>query len=179
MLGRAAASGGAGALSAGELTVVAPVLEGHEDELCRTLDALPDGELSPLAAVGGLHFARWVIVPQLVYGAEPQRPDRLRRPLLIFTSTFDGSLDDHLNALLQGLGETADAVWGHCDGWAGRDWLVAHRVKTGLFVVAYEAQVEQVHQALAARERLLTLAEETQGADSETLRRRFLAEFAR
>jgi hypothetical protein len=158
--------------------VVAPVLDGREDALRRTLDALPDEELSPLAAVPGLHFARWVIVPQLVYGAEPQRADRLRRPLLIFTSTFDGSLDDHLDALEEGLGETADAVWGHCDGWAGRDWLLAHRVKTGLFVVAYEAEVQEVRDALATRERLLSLAEETQGADAETLKQRFLEEFA-
>jgi hypothetical protein len=161
--------------------VLAPVLEGRVDELRRTLDATPDEELSPLAQVPGLHFSRWVIVPDLVYGAEPQRPDRLRRPLLVFTSTFDGSLDDHLAALLEGLGESADAVWGHCDGWPGRgqgaDWLRAHRVKTGLFVAAYPgATVEGVRHALAARERLLALAEETQRADTQTLRRRFLEE---
>ena len=165
-------------MSAGELAVVAPVLEGHEDRLRRTLEALPDEERSPLARVRGLHFARWVIVPQLVYGAEPQRPDRLPRQLLIFTSTFDGSLDDHLTALEEGLGDAADAVWGHCDGWSGRDWLLEHRVKTGLFVAAYpRAPVEQVRSALAGRERLLALAEETQDADAETLRRRFLEEF--
>jgi hypothetical protein len=161
--------------------VLAPVLAGRVDELQRTLEALPDEELSPLARVPGLHFARWVIVPDLVYGAEPQRPDRLRRPLLIFTSTFDGSLDDHLAVLLEGLGESADAVWGHCDGWPGRgqgaEWLRAHRVNTGLFVAAYpEATVERVRRSLAARERLLALAEETQRADTEALRRRFLEE---
>ena len=163
--------------------MLAPVLEGRVDDLRRTLDGLPDEELSPLARVRGLHFSRWVIVPDLVYGAEPQRPDRLRRPLLIFTSTFDGSLDDHLDALIEGLGETADAVWSHCDGWPGRErapgWMRARRVKTGLLVAAYPAtSVEGVRSALAARERLLALAEETQRADTATLRRRFLEELA-
>jgi hypothetical protein len=166
----------------GELTVLAPVIEGREGDLRRTLEALPDDELSPLARVRGLHFSRWVIVPDLVYGAEPQKPDRLRRPLLVFTSTFDGSLDEHLGALIGGLGETADSVWGHCDGWPGRerarDWLLERRVRTGLFVAAYpRARVKQVRGALANRERLLALAEETQRADTETVRRRFVEEF--
>jgi hypothetical protein len=171
-------------VSAGELAVLAPVLDGREAALRRTLEALPDEALSPLARVRGLHFSRWVIVPDLVYGSEPQKPDRLKRPLLVFTSTFDGSLDEHLRALLEGLADTADAVWGHCDGWPGRhaarDWLLGHRVHTGLFVAAYpRAPVEQVRSALDARRRLLALAEKTQDADTETLRRRFLEEFGR
>ena len=179
---RADAHGGAGALSAGELAVLAPVLEGHENDLSRTLEALPGEEFSPLARVDGLHFSRWVIVPELVYGKEPQKPDHLRRPLLIFTSTFDGTPEEHVDALLAGLGQTADEVWGHCDGWPGRErakeWLLERRVKTGMFVAAYpEVSVEQVRDALARRERLLELAEETQRADDETLRRRFLEEF--
>ncbi len=130
----------------------------------------------------GLHFSRWVIVPDLVYGAEPQRRDRLERPQLVFTSTFDGPVDQHLSALLDGLGATADEVWGHCAGWPGRaeakDWLLAHRVRTGLFVAAYpEASVADVRRALDARERLLALAEAVQGADPEATRRRFLQEF--
>ena len=179
---RAFEHGGAGALSAGELAVLAPVLEGHESDLSRTLKELPDEEFSPLARVRGLHFSRWVIMRELVYGGEPQKADHLRRPLLLFTSTFDGTLDEHLNALMAGLGETADAVWGHCDGWPGREhakgWLSGNRVKTGMFVAAYpEVSVEQVRGALAGRERLLELAEETQLADAETMRRRFLEEF--
>ena len=79
-------------MSAGELAVLAPVLEGLGGDLRRTLEALPDEDLSPLARVRGLHFSRWVIVPDLVYGAEPQKADRLRRPLLVFTSTFDGTV---------------------------------------------------------------------------------------
>ena len=162
--------------------MLAPVLAGHEGELRRTLEALPDEELSPLARVRGLHFARWVIVPDLVYGAEPQRPDRLERPLLVFTSSFDGTPRDHVDALIEGLGDTADAVWTHCEGWPGRDagadWLLAHRVRTGLFVAGYpHATVAEVRHALRSRERLLSLAEQTQGADAETVRRRFIEEF--
>ena len=179
---RAPAHGGAGALSAGELAVLAPVLEGRAEDLRRMLDSLPDEERSPLAGVRGLHFSRWVIIPGLVYGREPQKPDRLRRPLLLFTSTFDGTLGEHLDALMEGLGETADAVWGHCDGWPGRErargWLCDNRVETGMFVAAYpEVSVKRVRDALADRERLLALAEETQDADAETIRTRFLEKF--
>jgi len=162
--------------------VLAPVSEGREESLRATLDRLPAGGQSPLARVPGLHFSRWVIVPDLVYGAEPQRPDHLERPQLIFTSTFDGPLDQHLSALLDGLGATADEVWGHCAGWPGRAaakaWLRAHRVRPGLFVAAYpEASVAEVHRALDARARLLALAEDAQGADAEATRRRFVQEF--
>lgn len=162
---------------------MAPVLEGHEPGLRATLEVLPAGGVSPLAAVGGLHFARWVIVPQLVYGAEPQKADVLARALLVFTSTFDGPVDEHIDALLAGLGDTADDVWSHCDGWPGRGeargWLLEHRVRTGLFVAAYsDATVEEVVRALDARERLLALAEGAAGSDAGEIRRRFLAEFA-
>ena len=163
--------------------MVAPVLEGREGELRRELEALPAGAASPLAAVAGLHFARWVIVPQLVYGAEPQKADVLDRPLLVFTSTFDGSVGEHVDALLAGLGDAADDIWTHCDGWPGRSgaasWLLDQRQRTGLFVAAYpEATVDEVARSLDARERLLTLAEDLYGADASETRRRFLEEFA-
>jgi len=163
--------------------VVAPVLEGQEQELEDTLLALPAGTQSPLEGVDGLHFARWVIVPHLEYGAEPQPRDRLERQLLVFTCTFDGTLDRHVGELLAGLGQTADDVWRHCDGWPGRAnaraWLLDHRVRTGLFVAAYpKATREEVRGALAAREKLLNLAEDTQHGDPQGKRRDFLERFA-
>lgn len=49
------------------LTVLTPILDGHETELAEYLDTLPAGEQSPLARVPGTHFARWVIIGDVVY----------------------------------------------------------------------------------------------------------------
>ena len=162
--------------------MLTPVLEGRAEDLHGTLERFPAGAHSPLARVPGLHFSRWVIVPRLVYGAEPQRRDRLERPQLVFTSTFDGPVDQHVSTLLDALGTSADDVWSHCAGWPGRAeakaWLLAHRVRTGLFVAAYpQASVADVRGALDARERLLALAEEAQRTGAQATRRRFLEEF--
>lgn len=49
------------------LTTLTPVLAGHMDALAGHLDTLPGREGSPLARVPGTHFARWVMVDDVIY----------------------------------------------------------------------------------------------------------------
>ena len=104
------------------LTVLTPILDGHAAELTAHLDALPEGDASPLARVPG-H------APRALGGDRPGQvpgpraaPARLARRAarLLFTSNFDGELDPYLERLQTGLGEDADAIWGHCRGYPGR-----------------------------------------------------------
>ena len=102
------------------LTVLTPILDGHAAELTAHLDALPEGDASPLARVPGTHLGRWVVIDQVKYqGHGQRRRDSLDASRLLFTSNFDGELDPYLERLRTGLGEDADAIWGHCRGYPG------------------------------------------------------------
>jgi hypothetical protein len=166
------------------LTVLTPIVDGHATELTAHLDALPEGDASPLARVPGTHLGRWVVIDQVKYEGHGQRHrDSLAAPRLLFTSNFDGDLDPYLEKLQTGLGEDADAIWGHCRGYPGRGggfapWLKAHQLEAALFFAAYGGHtVEQVHANVDKRTRLIEFALEAQGLEPEQLKSRFLERF--
>ena len=104
------------------LTVLTPIIDGQETHLAQYLNALPTGDASPLAGVPGTHFARWVVIDDVIYeGPDQGDRDHLEHPRLLFTSNFDGDLDPYLEALRTGLGESADTIWGHCIRYPGRE----------------------------------------------------------
>jgi hypothetical protein len=168
------------------LTVIAPILAGHEEELREHIESLPKGRDSPLARLGDLHFSRIHIFRDLVYQGEPQKPDALKGSHLVFTSSFDGDLSTYLAAVCDRLGEDADAWWRHCTGYPGtadraefERWIRDHQADSAMFTVAYpEAKVADVLDSLALRERIVEFAAAAQGAGAAELQRRFLAEFA-
>ena len=167
------------------LTVLAPIEPGREEALRSHLQSLPSGSESPLASVPATHFARWVIVGQLVFQGPPQRHDELDFAYLLFTSNFDGPLEPYLEALCEKLGETADVVWGHCRGWHGngdqagaKEYLRRNRIATSLFVSGYpQATLGEVLTALELRERVTAFAIQAQGLGSEALARAWQREF--
>jgi hypothetical protein len=167
------------------LTVFTPIERGRESSLVRLLDGLAPGDGSPLAAVPGTHFARWVVIPDLVYEGPPQHRDQRERGMLLFTSNFDGEPDPYLEALRTGLAGLADEIWGHCAGYPGSAdgaafaaYLRAHQVDSSLFFAAYgEQRVEQVQESLAARKRLTRFALGAQGMSAADLRAAFRQEF--
>ena len=166
------------------LTVLTPVLEDHVSPLAAHLGALGTAEASPLARVPGTHFARWVIVDDVVYEGGRQRRDALTAARLLFTSNFDGPLAGYLEALRTGLGADADAIWGHCAGYPGRReggafaaWMRAHQVESALFFSAYGDQtVAEVRRNLDERSRLMAFALEAQGLPPAQLQKRFRRE---
>ena len=167
------------------LTVLTPILEDHVSPLAAYLDGLGPQDASPLARVAGTHFARWVIIDDVVYQGGRQRRDSLKASRLLFTSNFDGALDAYLDALRTGMGADADAVWGHCAGYPGREeaaafaaWLRAHQVESALFFGAYgDLTVAEVRARLDARTRLIEFAMAAQGLPAAELQARFEAEF--
>ena len=56
------------------LMVMTPVTPGQETAVRTALDALPTGEQSPLARMQTTHFARWLVLADLVYQGPPQKP---------------------------------------------------------------------------------------------------------
>jgi hypothetical protein len=167
------------------LTVMTPILDDRVSPLAAHLDTFGPEDASPLARVAGTHFARWVILDDVIYEGGRQRRDALKASRLLFTTNFDGSLDDYLEAMRSGLGEDADAVWGHCAGYPGRAdapafaaYFRAHQVESALFFGAYGDQpVGEVRANLARRTKLIEFALAAQGLPPAELQARFRAEF--
>ena len=163
------------------LTVFTP-LEREVDELQAYLDALSPSVFAPLEM---LHLARVQIFRSLVHqGPRQRQTDTLRVPQLVFTSTYDGSLDDYLDALRIRVPE-ADEWWGRCPGYPGREdaaafgaYVKGHAIRTSLWASAIPgATVGDVRESLALRERIVRFAAAAQGLDAATLHERFRAEF--
>jgi hypothetical protein len=168
------------------LTVLTPVIHGHETELTQYLNGLQGGDRSPLAGVRGTHFARWVVIDDGIYeGPDQGERDHLRRARLLFTSNFDGQLDPYLEVLRTGLGEAVDDIWGHCIGYPGArkpreftNYLRHHRIDSSLFFAAYgERTVEDVNRSLALRNKFIDFALRAQGVPPAELKAGFLQEF--
>jgi hypothetical protein len=105
---------------------------------------------------------------------------------LLFTSTANCPPEQHVEDLRTGLRCHADAVWGHCVGYPGHDraadfrrYLLHNRLPIDRWSPAYDATVQEVHDALALRRRHVDLAVRTQGDDDLGLREAFLEEFGR
>jgi hypothetical protein len=169
------------------LTILAPIQPGQENHLADELADLPLGDGSPLARVPGTHFARWVVIDEPVYSGRPQRRDTWRTARLLFTSNFDGPLNDYLESLRLGLGADADALFRHCIGYPGSAdaqawtaWMYAHKVATAMFFAAYgEQTVDEVKRNVELRGRLIAFALEAQELEPMQLQARFLEVFTR
>lgn len=137
-----------------------PVIAGREVGLRAYIWSLPAGSGSPLARLPQTHFARWVLIPELVYEGPPQRPDPLKSQYLLFTSCFDGTEPGpYLDAVRDQMGEEADRIWGNCAGYRGRDdlkrYLLHNQIDTALFFSSYgDTPVADVCAALELRERV-------------------------
>jgi hypothetical protein len=168
------------------LTVLTPITDGHQQPLIDHLNALGEGDASPLSRVPGTHIARWVIIDDLKFQGHGQRHhDTLSAPRLLFSSNFDGDLDVYLEGLRTGMAADADAIWGHCRDYPGhensgtfRAYMRAYQLEAALFFAAYGDQtVGEVKGNVAQRRRLIDFAIEGQRLDAATLKSRFLETF--
>lgn len=169
------------------LTVLTPIIDGQETELATYLNGLQSGDQSPLAGVRGTHFARWVVIDDVIYeGPDEGEREHLQHPRLLFTSNFDGQLEPYLEALRTGLGDSANTIWGHCIGYPGTEdagaftnYLRHHQIDSSLFFAAYgDRTVEDVKRSLAARTKLVEFVLRAQGLPAAELKAAFLQEFA-
>ena len=168
------------------VTVWTPIIPGQLEALEQELESLPNGDGSPAARIETTHLFRWLVVPQLVHQGPPMKPDGLKSQYLVFTASFDGSLDDYLEALRTRLGAECDAIWSHCVGYPGtsdRDgfarYLKHNRLPSSLFVSTYpDASAAEIRAGLALKRRLVEFAVAAQAMDAEELHRTFCERFA-
>lgn len=162
------------------------ILPGRSEELREVIEAYPLAAESPFARVGRIHFARWVIVPQLVeVGPPPEVPDRLNNEYLLFSTDVDGDLEPFLEALRTEIPEVMDAVYSHCvayPGSADRDgfqrYFRHNQIETTFPFSAYQdATVPEVREALELRRRLIDLAVRSQTLDPAGLQEAYRQAF--
>jgi hypothetical protein len=158
------------------LTALLPVLAGHEDALEAELDGL-DPLASPFAAVADLHFARLLVIRDLVYQGPPQRPESLDCAYLIFTTSSDGELEPLLREVA-GL-PAARAIFGHCDGFVADPdgfaaWVSSHRKDNGYFLTPWPfTRVGEIKEALRVQDGFGSLVERADSLDDAALQRAF------
>lgn len=113
------------------VTVRAPISPGSLSALHETLAAADTSSSTggALAQVGGVHFARWMVVP-----GDDSLPGGRIDDSLVYTADVDGAADAHLRRLGEVAGPVLDGVFGHCVGYpvspsAGDRlaWLRHHR----------------------------------------------------
>jgi hypothetical protein len=136
------------------LTVLAPVRSGHEAALrdllrpigddIRGKKADPNRPRIEFTRSQRIHFARFTILP------DPDRgPERSR---LLYASTYDGTLDEHLAELIA-ITPDMDAIWSHCDGYTGvgsfGGFVRAHAHEPHAFYLAFRDEtVSGIRQAV-------------------------------
>jgi hypothetical protein len=156
------------------------VRPGEAADLQAELRALDRERPSPLDLVGGVHFARFVVV-DASFRSVTAETDPSQPCYLVFSAVYDrsgaraGADRRFVRSLLAGrFAETADRIWGHCAGYpvaAGVDkragYLRRHSHPTPQTIVGYGATVEQVKQACEQVENLTEEALETSRAALE------------
>jgi hypothetical protein len=166
-------------------TALTPVPAHQKETLRKMLRSLPAGMGSPFADVPGLHFARWVLIGDVVYQGHPQQRDSWRNAYLLTTTTADGTTDP-LRDLYAKLRPEADDILGHCIGYPGRHdetafirYFTRNQIRTNRFFCGYpDATLEEVLAGIDTSQRLVKFAHQHQRDDAPTLQAAFLDEFA-
>jgi hypothetical protein len=107
------------------LTILSPVIETDRIDICHAtalrwyLAGLPRDHTSPFARVSSTHFARLVVMDDVVFVGAPACEEHLKSRYLIFETNFDGDLDKYLERMAREIPEVVDSVWKHCVGYPG------------------------------------------------------------
>lgn len=107
------------------LTVLSPILQGasldidHAMDLRWFLAGQPRNHTSAFAQIANTHFARLVVMDDVVFVGSPAIEEHLKSRYLIFESSFYGDLDTYLTGMAMTIPKFVDDVWKHCVGYPG------------------------------------------------------------
>jgi hypothetical protein len=116
------------------------------------------GRQSPRTAIHQLsmiHFARYVVMEQLPAHGQPR--DRLRQPLQLFESNYNGTFDQYIDSFVDRIGREMHFLWGWSYGFPwGRltatifkDYIHRNEFEVGHWYAAYpDASVSMIKSAL-------------------------------
>jgi hypothetical protein len=171
------------------LTILSPIIRGytkevaHDTILRKYLSGMRNEEHSPFARVPGTHFARLVVMDDVVFVGSPSREEHLKSPYLIFTSDFDGELDGYLESMAGHIPHVLDEIWSNCVGYPGAadphkfaEYMKKCQVTTTFyFADVNDKSLEQTLQALQFKFALADFVARNQGQRAGTLQQAFAA----
>ncbi|HEX8243459.1 MAG TPA: hypothetical protein VF541_08190, partial [Longimicrobium sp.] len=160
------------------LLVMPRIKAGHLKELLELLEkvARPEDEdievnpIIPFARLRTVHFLRILVhypspseeapIPEV--DGKPQAHGPAIPAKLLFSTDFDGTLDEHIDELLREAGPGLDQVFGHCEGWPGHtdrrrvhDFFLLHRVESNTFYTGTMSRsVDQIRREARLRDRV-------------------------
>jgi len=152
------------------LTVIAKIKVSQEEALRKVLATIasdPEANRYLHFELGSLtHLANFVILNDSENGSR-----------LLFTSNYDGSLEDYVADLLR-IAPGIDEIWNCCEGYAGKASLLsffrAHSHKAQSYFIAFRDEtVMSIRQKMAIREQIesfLALSQVAAYLDKTTLR---------
>jgi hypothetical protein len=169
------------------LTILSPIIleptkgVAHDLALRKHLATLENDNRSPFARVPGTHFARLVVMDDVVFVGSPSREEHLRSPYLVFTSDFDGDLDAYLGSMARDVPNEVDTIWKHCAGYPGSEdagkfsaYMKRCQVKTTFyFADVNDKTLGQTLKALQVKSELADFIVRNQGQPAAQLQQAF------
>jgi len=73
----------------------------------------------PLRQLSFIHFARWNLVSRIPFNGPPQLKERLNYTYLLFTSNFNGTWDQYIDAFSYTVSRQMSLIWGSSYGFPG------------------------------------------------------------
>ena len=129
----------------GALTVITEIKPGETDSLLSLLrrinDDVESNDLVPFIQLTTIHFARWVILPEV----RDDESHTIFPAKLVSSTNFDAPLDSHLRQLVNVACTGIDQVYSYCEGYRSQpermranllDYLQAHVVDHDIFMSA-------------------------------------------
>ncbi|HVG44079.1 MAG TPA: hypothetical protein VM890_05090, partial [Longimicrobium sp.] len=167
-----------GRTSQSSLLAMPLIKAGHMDALLKLLGRIAEPEdadieinpIIPFARLRTVHFMRILVhhpspsdqapIPEV--NGVPQASGPPIPAKLLFSTDFDGTLEEHLDELLREAGPGLDQVFGHCEGWPGHGDRAAahgffhlHRVPSNTFYTGtMHRSVDQIRREAELRERV-------------------------
>jgi hypothetical protein len=169
------------------LTILSPIVEGDRIDVChatalrRYLASLPRDHTSPFARVSSTHFARLVVMDDVVFVGAPAREEHLKSRYLVFETNFDGDLDSYLIRMAREIPEFVDSVWKHCVGYPGvadpaafAAYMKKCQIETTFFFAdVNDETVQQTLKALQVQAALAHFVERNQGKPAAEIQQLF------
>ena len=169
------------------LTVLSPILQadtldvGHATELRWYLAGLPRDHTSYFAQISSTHFARLLVMDDVVFVGAPSVEEHLKSRYLIFESNFDGDLDTYLTRMAKEIPQFVDSVWKHCVGYPGvadpaafAAYIKSCQVETTFFFAdVNDKTVQQTLKALQVQSALAHFIAKNQGKPAADIQKSF------
>lgn len=151
------------------------------------LNAIAEGEASPMARVPNTYMCRFAVLSDVFYEGKPAKLDHLKSDYLVFVCDLHGDLETYLRGMWVHGKDFVEELWGHCVGFKGVhdapafvSYIRRCQVETTFyFNGSNDDPLEDQLKALFLKQELSRFAYEHQGLPNDKLQeafKKFIAE---